>query len=70
MLNKDHRDDPNNLRILYFLGVTTFALLETRLGNGVHAATPDLLAIIESGMNHLKRSHLYVYYFFYQGTTA
>lgn len=42
--------------LLLLLGITTFAYLESLMGKGTHENTPELQALVTSGMSYLSRA--------------
>eukprot|EP00752_Nemacystus_decipiens_P003054 g2831.t1 len=56
LLEKDFLEDPTDLHTLYYLGITTFAYLESLLGKGTHENTPELQALVTSGMSYLSQA--------------
>eukprot|EP00903_Cladosiphon_okamuranus_P016556 g15273.t1 len=56
LLEMDYLDDPTDLHTLYYLGITTFAYLESLVGKGTHENTPELQALVAGGMSYLGQA--------------
>ncbi|CAM9404102.1 unnamed protein product, partial [Pylaiella littoralis] len=55
-LELDFEDDPTDLHTLFYLGITKFAYIESFIGKGTHEKTPELEALVASGMSYFNQA--------------
>eukprot|EP00611_Tribonema_gayanum_P030155 TRINITY_DN829_c0_g2_i1.p1 TRINITY_DN829_c0_g2~~TRINITY_DN829_c0_g2_i1.p1 ORF type:complete len:977 (+),score=264.58 TRINITY_DN829_c0_g2_i1:124-2931(+) len=56
LLRRDYADMPEDLHTLFYLGITMLARLETQIGKGTHARTPEIAATIDEAMGYLMKA--------------
>ncbi|CAM9588914.1 unnamed protein product, partial [Scytosiphon promiscuus] len=57
LLELDYEDDPTDLHTLFYLaGITKFAYIESLMGKGTHQKTPELEALVTSGMSYFRQA--------------